>query len=639
MALPDETLEKLRAIVTESSAQLQPVGEGGRGTGFFIDEGLVLTCAHVVKRDGVKVVVRPYRREDREGTVVGFNEAEDLALVEVPKPGDGQPQPAVVLDTGMTDGTYSVTGYPRDDLKGDPGLSTIDYRSHLSLGKTGVLRLIFEAGQEIVTSGLSGGAVLNRDTGAVVGVVQYSRDTREDSGGGAIPIERAVAAFPDVARRAERPPPATRPWRDVLGRDAWGALGKAVGWRPSLDLVLTGSKRTWGIRIDPDEPKAVDRTARDIPDEVVEALFEWAEWRRMRTSASVSKLGRHLGQAVFPTPVAERILRERADGNPLLRLRIEPESDLFNVPWEFLAIADGDRSVPIAAELRMGFTRVANHPDPDKVRTVPQRAEARILAIVVQPPAWQERMPTIGTDPGAVPWPEEGEIGRRLQSAIQDIRTLRVTLLDNPQRSDIRKAIDAAEEEQAPFDIVHYIGFGRGDAADVAKARLAIGDGYDGAEFRSAGDVFDWVKDSHARLFVAELALPPMSEEWEAVPPRVFLGALGGAFNAVVSTRFVHPRQFAWFNDVLYEAIGEGKSIEDAVQEARTEVRENDTIDAAGFGWFTLLTGPRSDTRFVLPSTQTAPGRSATSEPPVAATQAQPDQPPAASGDDFGGST
>ena len=113
---------------------------------------------------------------------------------------------------------------------------------------------------------------------------------------------------------------------------------------------------------------------------------------------------------------------------------------------------------------------------------------------------------------------------------------------------------------------------------------------------------------------------------------RAFLEALSKRINCVVFTRFpVHERQFHVFNLKLYGMLGEGKSVERAVQRARQDVNTDRPLgDAGAFGSFALITGPQSDTQLVVPATgdprDSAPKSQEPREDgaPVEAVEAQP---------------
>jgi hypothetical protein len=102
-------------------------------------------------------------------------------------------------------------------------------------------------------------------------------------------------------------------------------------------------------------------------------------------------------------------------------------------------------------------------------------------------------------------------------------------------------------------------------------------------------------------LLVVQFLTQRVDRDPDPVPPRAFLPALRGDIGAVVFTRFpVHPRQAFRFNLKLYEELGRGETMEDAVQAGREDAQTNQQLsDAAGFGWFSLLTGPGSGLRLL----------------------------------------
>src|SRR5439155_829522 len=105
------------------------------------------------------------------------------------------------------------------------------------------------------------------------------------------------------------------------------------------------------------------------------------------------------------------------------------------------------------------------------------------------------------------------------------------------------------------------------------------------------------VVESGARALVVEFVLPRLDMVVDPVSPRVFLPALSNRLNAIVFTRFpVHPRLVQTFNTALYRELGEGRPIEAAVHQARRQLHRTPLLgDAAGFGWFALVTGPKAD--------------------------------------------
>jgi S1-C subfamily serine protease len=255
MPLDAQRLGQVRELLPHCTARILTGGGKAYGSGFFIDDGLLLTCGHVVKgkqRDD-EVEVAPFMRPSRPGKVSEIVEGQeefDLALIEVEAHEDEDPFPAVALDKAMGDHIdYYAAGFPKNPIGGQVGFEEIVFRAHRSrVGETANM-LLFEAGQAAVTRGLSGGPVMHSETGAVVALVQYSNNPTGDSGGGAIPITRAAQHFERVKRALDPdlPPVAAARWRDALGREYWEGLGKPWDAGRWIDLVIGGDSRCWKV--------------------------------------------------------------------------------------------------------------------------------------------------------------------------------------------------------------------------------------------------------------------------------------------------------------------------------------------------------------------------------------------------------
>lgn len=604
MPLDEERVAGLSDLLRECCAQVTDAG-GTRGTGFFVDEQLLLTCAHVVPGAG-NVMVEPFGRPSRAGRVVAHcpGNAEDLALVEV-EPVDEAIQPTVVLDGAIRDGVqYVAVGYPSDSMGGDSGQEAVRFAGHARVASDGrrVQRLDIEAGGPRVVGGISGGPVLSPESGAVVAVMQYSEDTSSDSGGGAIPIARAAELLDPVKRLlSDRDVPAgARPWRDALGEAAWQALGKRWSMRRTVNVVVRGSRRGWQVTIDPDDAPPYEVTVRDLPDDLAEAVFEWIQRGRVRSSEQVLSLGRLLSGAVFPPPVMSRIVRSRTADDLLVCLEVDRESDLFDVPWEFVTVeADGGHQ-HIAAEAGVELVRVAAPSRPPAPNG--GRAGAGLLGVVMQPPEWQDEMPKVRRE-SVVEWPEAGAISRHLLRAVAQT-SLEPSIVEVPKLADIEQALANGKTGGEPFDVLHYIGFGR---ATATGGDIAVSDGYD-VQWRDITELFDLAAGNGVRLLIVEFLLPRLGSEEDPIHPRAFVDALrGDVDNVLFTTAPLHPRQLFAFNETFYKRIGAEKTVGAAVQNARRVLRVDKPMsDPTGFGWFTLLTGPEPGLHFAAAPVQDA---------------------------------
>ena len=255
--------------------------------------------------------------------------------------------------------------------------------------------------------------MLNSETGAIVALMQYSEAKSGTEGGAAIPIERAADQLEEVAACLEEPPSSTRRWRKAIGEEAWEDLGRPNARQARVDLFLNGDNSSWSVRIDGEAAHSL--TARDLPDEISQALFHWAQRRRVRNEEDVRLLGRLLSGAIFPSKVASTLQRECGADELLIRLHIDPDSDLFDIPWELATLTIDNLDSHVGAHERLGMVRVVKGTE---LKGAPLDQGARVLAAVVQLESLQAQMPTLTFGTKKVRWPADGEIGQALESAV-----------------------------------------------------------------------------------------------------------------------------------------------------------------------------------------------------------------------------
>ena len=175
------------------------------------------------------------------------------------------------------------------------------------------------------------------------------------------------------------------------------------------------------------------------------------------------------------------------------------------------------------------------------------------------------------------------------------------------------------------YDVLHYIGIGR--KADGRPEILFVDDSEPESELEEWEDVQSVLADAAragVRFVVLELMLPPDDKDFQQLTCSAFGDIVTGTVTAVVLTNLpVYPHQCQVFDRQFYRSLSGGASIEEAVQEARCKLKAGKpTGDAAGFGWFTVVTGRQTGIRLAAPELRdpNAPSPRAAAEPPEAET-------------------
>jgi HEAT repeat protein/energy-coupling factor transporter ATP-binding protein EcfA2 len=168
----------------------------GWGTGFFVAPGLILTCAHVVRKaaDLQVTVSSPVWQQPLSAIVkakADDGKTLDLALVELSEPLPDHP--CVLLDeepVAVGQALYSY-GYLESYTNAAPVRP-------INEGLTGDTPPLLKLQGAQIEKGISGAALLNLKTGKVCGMVKETRAAGFDLGGGAIPTRVILEQFPEL---------------------------------------------------------------------------------------------------------------------------------------------------------------------------------------------------------------------------------------------------------------------------------------------------------------------------------------------------------------------------------------------------------------------------------------------------------
>jgi HEAT repeat protein len=229
----------LENLLQQCTVKLSIPGQVGWGTGFFVAPGLILTCAHVVK-----ALVAPDRAKVQWQQQLDFAEAEllqyvpelDLALLQFTLK-EVDLLPCVYLDEAVQVGQdFYFFGYPDEDFEyGCPVTGSCE-------GLTGDVSPLIKFKQAQVRPGMSGSALLNRQTGKVCGMVKFTRNRDSDWGGGAIPSRVILEHFPQLRELQQLFHERDRRWVDLITNRQ-----SEIDFQPYLQSIATTYERWWQL--------------------------------------------------------------------------------------------------------------------------------------------------------------------------------------------------------------------------------------------------------------------------------------------------------------------------------------------------------------------------------------------------------
>jgi hypothetical protein len=559
-----------------------------RGTAFFIDSNLLLTCTHVVG-DQSEVRVRPFgMQSDLAATVLpGRLEVDegDLALLQV----TGAPvdQPAVLLHLLrpfdlMKSRDVVMTGFPKDDWNKPGGYQAVPASAHGQFGDPTTLNaIVFETPAE-VAPGLSGSPVLDLATGAVVGVTRYRLGSIAvpGGGGGAIPMALAIERFEQVRRVYEVPPSSARIWWESRSRDEMQAIGRELkGTIGRIDLYLSGGLDAWHVRVNESEGGADDEGFHlDVLSlDITRAVFQWMRGRGRLSSEDLRLVGEILKTALHQGQAGALFDHwQKATDELTVRLIVDPSCKLADLPWEYATTPNG--RLNLGTEENLALVRVV----PGISHVLPAPGTGRVVALAVQPN--QATYPTLTPPDGRpIPWPDAD----RLQSDIEEVaKKLEPQVIQNPTRSELLQGLSGSGE----CDILHYQGFAR---IRPQGAQLALYNDTTDLTPIEMREFINVIQSIQAKVVVIEHSGAPWDDTLDDAGRHIAEPLLkAGVLAVLITRRHVHPAQARLFNMGFYEALATGRTIEHAAQAGRNKVYWDDPLqEQAAFGAFVLWTG------------------------------------------------
>lgn len=603
--LPFETLsEALRNSVVQVRAG------NSRGTGFVVAKDLVLTCRHVVAAiplggtvmliahagDELRGHVRSVYPQTADLQAGGVSPYPDLALLDVEERND---LPAVVLDaTKVTFGEQLTSfGWAADSQV--PGQATqFQVASPNDISDTG--EAYIRVHEEAVVPGMSGAPVCN-SVGLVCGYLRLTRGAQTTLGGWVVPFSSVIpnGLAPGLQAAFEDPGPAAAGWARMItavhlldrGRDRGGDLIRRSTAPTKIDIVLARTPgqpvASWTVRALDCDGCDAEVTELDLGAGVFEAVNHWSRRHTLPSKTDVEILGTLLGRAILPTPVSQLVAAQVAEGRPLIRIRMDDDEDLGDVPWEFARTCKG----PLAARddlVLSRFVDVEADPNSPSVAT----DTLNILVVIVS----AQRSRDIYRDPDMT----ARVLATSVERELRRYRRMNVASLCEPSLDDFEQKL--AEQR---WDLVHYVGpfADRPNLLNFAYGAEDENGTREDVEGTELSYVAGLVRESGARMLVLQRLIDAMVWTGSNPPARATVRkAFGSRLQAIVIAEHQAERSHVMrFNEALYAALDRGEAAETAVQHARRQLfrsppirsyatRGSAVTDYAAFGMVTVTT-------------------------------------------------
>lgn len=165
------------------------------GTGFFIADNIVLTCAHVVSESDSRGIRIFWRSSDFVVSEIRLFKQPDIAVLRTTATGDGGV--SLGAEIGINDRVL-LYGYTENYQGGLGTVAEFDFSARVE--DEGAVFIKFARGQ--FSPGLSGAPILNLSTNRVCGMANRTKDATSDLGGYAIPLATIQRFVPECVAAA-----------------------------------------------------------------------------------------------------------------------------------------------------------------------------------------------------------------------------------------------------------------------------------------------------------------------------------------------------------------------------------------------------------------------------------------------------
>ncbi|MDJ0631735.1 MAG: CHASE2 domain-containing protein [Xenococcaceae cyanobacterium MO_188.B29] len=213
----DENKAKLNELLKSCTVKLSIPGKSGWVTGFFIAPGLILTCAHEVKGadDNIyNIVVCCQNQENFAKAAVydRFNSV-DLAILKFDLPANSN-HPCVYLDNKAVQPKDELYTYGYSDGNSKEGSYVVEEVSQ-DRTEDDLTIIKFRSNQDDLPL-LRSSPLLNKQTCKVCGIVKFTRDSNNTSGGEAISAVTILAKISNLKDKQAKFHQKNRDWSSLL---------------------------------------------------------------------------------------------------------------------------------------------------------------------------------------------------------------------------------------------------------------------------------------------------------------------------------------------------------------------------------------------------------------------------------------
>lgn len=230
---------ELERLLKRCTVKIAIPNQVGWGTGFIVAPGMLITCAHVVKKLAFDLPASiQWQQISLDAKVIQIAPQLDLALLQFTPPTELN-LPCVYVDEAIESGdALYFFGYPDEDFpNGAPVTASCE-------GMTGDLSPLIKFKQAQVRPGMSGSALLNKRTGKVCGVVKFTRGRASDLGGGAISMKEILEMLPRIRELQSRFHQEDKRWNDLIrmSKTTTSATNRSITIGGNIDnsAIVTG---------------------------------------------------------------------------------------------------------------------------------------------------------------------------------------------------------------------------------------------------------------------------------------------------------------------------------------------------------------------------------------------------------------